>query len=113
MVLNQSLGAATSAGPLLAAAEQPKLDALIMYGDVLFLLTLFMEVPFAFAFLLVPRTITFCLALAFNVVVDVLFVQALDVVQRRDPKFVARTSGLERDPSSKADASIEKGVWSP
>jgi len=39
-------------------------------------------VPFAFVFLLVPRTITFCLALALNVLVDVFFVQALDVVQR-------------------------------
>lgn len=82
MALNQSLANATSAGALLAGSEQPKLDALVMYGDILFLLTMFMEVPFAFVFLLVPRTITFCLALALNVLVDVFFVQALDVVLR-------------------------------
>jgi len=82
MALNQSLSNATSAGALLAGSEQPKLDALVMYGDILFLLTMFMEVPFAFVFLLVPRTITFCLALALNVLVDIFFVQALDVVLR-------------------------------
>jgi len=42
MALNQSLANATSAGTLLAGSEQPKLDALIMYGDILFLLTMFM-----------------------------------------------------------------------
>jgi len=116
MVLNQTLAAATSAGPALAAAEQPKLDALVMYGDVLFLLTLFMEVPFAFVFILVPTTTTFCLACALNLVVDVIFVQSLDVVQRRDPTVVARASGLERSAAPKAaqaDGSLELGVWSP
>lgn len=120
MALNQYLANATSAAPLLAAAEQPKLDALIMYSDVLFLLTLLMEVPFAFVFLLVPRTITFCLALALNVVVDVIFVQALDVVQRRDSMLVARRPGLDRNAtprsplqSQKDDTGHELGVWSP
>jgi len=110
MVLNQYLAGATSIGPLLAAAEQPKLDALVMYGDVLFFLTLCLEVPFAFVFLLVPRTITFCLALAFNVFVDVLFVQALDVVQRRESHMIVRRS---QPVASSPQASLELGTWSP
>jgi hypothetical protein len=102
MALNQSLANATSAGALLAGSEQPKLDALVMYGDVLFLLTMFLEVPFAFVFLLVPNTITFFLALALNVLVDVFFVLALDVVQRPS---VARLQGEE--------AARELEAWSP
>jgi len=120
MILNQSLASATSAAALLAASEKPKLDALIMYSDLLFLFTLLMEVPFAFAFLLVPRTITFCLAMALNVVVDVVFVQALDVVQRRDSTLAAPRLSLDGNPtprsplpSPKEGAGHELGVWSP
>jgi len=112
MVLNQSLAAATSGIAITAAAEQPKVDTLIMYGDVLFLFTLLMEVPFAFVFLLVPRTLTFILALAFNVFVDVLFVQALDVVQRRELLRDHRNlSALP--PSPKVEAGLEGGGFEP
>lgn len=112
MVLNQTLATATSASAILATAEEPKLDALIMYGDVLFLLSLFMEVPFAFVFLLVPRTITFCVALALNVLVDVLFVQALDLSQRRDPMKMAQLSA-KLAPLTTDNTKMELGVWSP
>merc|ERR1719506_3340017 len=63
---------------------------------------MFLEVPFAFVFLLVPNTITFFLALALNVLVDVFFVLALDVVQRPS---VARLQGEE--------AARELEAWSP
>lgn len=103
--LNQFLSAATSANPMLSASKQPKLDALVMYGDILFLLTIFMEVPFAFVFLLVPRTTTFIIAVAINVLMDVVFVQALDVFQRRD--------SMLRDAKSTGDTKQELDAWSP
>lgn len=113
IVLNMSLATTTSPSAQIALSEQPKLDALIMYGDILFLLTLFLEVPFAFAFLLVPRTVTFCVALAVNVVVDVLFVQALDVTQRRDAMMVARAARIVQPPSPRDEPGLELGVMSP
>lgn len=66
-----------------ATSGRPVLDSLLLYADVLYLLTMFVEVPYAFVFLLVPHTITFAVAALLNVLCDFLFVQALDIKHRQ------------------------------
>jgi len=107
LLLNQIMSnVAIPALPL--SADSPKLDALVIYSDVLFIMTMFLEVPFAFIFLLVPKTVTFILALVVNVLLDMLFVQALDVMQKRNMMYVAWAP-----PPLKDDTVVDLSGWSP
>lgn len=90
LIVTQSLGDAVliPRGPLPADTKdtlppQPQLDTLVMYSDFAFALTVFLEVPLAFAFLYIPDPLIFWLAAITNAVLDVLFVCVLDTLQSR------------------------------
>lgn len=85
----------------------PPLDALVLYSDMTLALTMFIEVPFAFALLLVPNVPTFWLTAWASAAFDVFFVYLLDTLQRR------RLRLSECGP--KAAAGPESGLeqWSP
>lgn len=65
------------------SAPRPQLDTLVMYTDVAWAFTMFLEVAFTFTFLLIPHTISFAVAVSINVLLDVLFVCVLDTLQKR------------------------------
>eukprot|EP00929_Paragymnodinium_shiwhaense_P041816 TRINITY_DN21713_c0_g1_i1.p1 TRINITY_DN21713_c0_g1~~TRINITY_DN21713_c0_g1_i1.p1 ORF type:complete len:574 (+),score=114.22 TRINITY_DN21713_c0_g1_i1:167-1888(+) len=56
-----------------ASASQP-LDALVIYADVAYAAAVMIEVPYAFALLLLPHTSMFWIAAGFSTVLDVFFV---------------------------------------
>lgn len=75
---------------------KPQLDALVLYSDAMFALILLLEVPFAFASLMPPRSATFCWALAANSVLDIVFVYVIDLQQSRHLQRLATVGqGLE------------------
>lgn len=95
-----------------ARSGRPVLDSLLLYSDILYVLTMFLEVPFAFVFLLVPHTLTFVVAAAVNVLTDFFFVQALDIKHRQRCK-APTSSGGPPAPGTAAAACTESGGGSP
>jgi|Transcript_28682 hypothetical protein len=112
MALNRTLMAVTTAG-LESTEAPPKLDVLVMYSDILFLLTMFLEATFAFVFLLVPNTMTFYVALIVNLVIDALFPRAMvDQAFERftsDPNSLALTRSISRASDDSAKLSARTG----
>mmetsp|Transcript_9209 Transcript_9209/g.17603 ORF Transcript_9209/g.17603 Transcript_9209/m.17603 type:complete len:630 (-) Transcript_9209:41-1930(-) len=97
---------AEAAEPVSSApsATGPPLDVLVLNSDMAFVLTMFLEVPFACLLLLVPWTLTFFTVAIANAIFDVAFCCVLDVLQRRRLGMLSRTC-------AKDDAKIEQ--WSP
>ena len=57
--------------------SRPQLDTLVMYADLAYALTLFLEVGFAFTLPLAPHTLIFAVSAAIGAVFDVVFVYVL------------------------------------
>lgn len=98
--------------PSVAVPEprEPRLDALLVYGDFLFTLTMFLEIPFAFILLYVPHIVTFWLAVTANAVLDVLFVYVLDALQQRR----LRQMLLAPPPSAgRPESGLAAAHWAP
>mmetsp|Transcript_116668 Transcript_116668/g.206403 ORF Transcript_116668/g.206403 Transcript_116668/m.206403 type:complete len:573 (-) Transcript_116668:113-1831(-) len=105
-------GSTTLAPTPRARSGRPVLDSLLLYSDVLYLLTMFVEVPYAFVFLLVPHTITFAVAASVNVVFDFVFVQALDIKHRQRCR-APKASGGPPPPGTAPWPVSEAGGGSP
>jgi len=90
--------------PNVPVAGGPPLDVLVLNSDMAFVLTMFLEVPFACLLLLVPWTLTFFMVAITNAIFDVAFCCVLDVLQRRRLGMFLRTR-------AKDDAKFEQ--WSP
>jgi len=81
------------------SAATAAFDTLVLRSDILFALTVFVEGPFLFAFLLIPRMATFCVAVVFNALLDVTFYY---VMNRRWRRVVGGAEG-----------GAGGGTWSP
>jgi len=90
--------------PNVPLAGGPPLDVMVLNSDMAFVLTMFLEVPFACLLLLVPWTWTFFTVAIANAIFDVAFCCVLDVLQRRRLGMLLRTC-------AKDDAKFEQ--WSP
>eukprot|EP00747_Dinoflagellata_sp_TGD_P164072 gnl/TRDRNA2_/TRDRNA2_183510_c0_seq1.p1 gnl/TRDRNA2_/TRDRNA2_183510_c0~~gnl/TRDRNA2_/TRDRNA2_183510_c0_seq1.p1 ORF type:complete len:556 (+),score=61.33 gnl/TRDRNA2_/TRDRNA2_183510_c0_seq1:284-1951(+) len=84
LVSSAALAQSSDVPQVLSQGEaRPHIDALVMYADLAFAIAVFLEIPFAFVFLLIPHVATFCVATACNMLLDVAFVWALDALQQR------------------------------
>mmetsp|Transcript_73794 Transcript_73794/g.142712 ORF Transcript_73794/g.142712 Transcript_73794/m.142712 type:complete len:598 (-) Transcript_73794:76-1869(-) len=97
---------AEAAEPVSSApsATGPPLDVLVLNSDMAFVLTMFLEVPFACLLLLVPWTLTFFTVAIANAIFDVAFCCVLDVLQTRQLGMLLRIR-------AKDDAKFEQ--WCP
>jgi len=85
------------------SAAGPPLDVLVLNSDMAFVLTMFLEVPFACLLLLVPWTLTFLTVAVANALLDMAFCCVLDVLQKQQLGMLFRICGK--------DVKIEQ--WSP
>lgn len=68
-------------------APHMQLDTLVMYGDFLFTLMMFVEIPFTFAFLLIAGAGTFALGVLSSAGTEILYIYVLDTLQLRRQKL--------------------------
>lgn len=87
-------------------APHMQLDTLVMYGDFLFCLMIFVEMPFIFAFLLIAPTGTFALAVLSSAATEILYIYVLDTLQLRRQKL----AGAGRADSGKGPPAE---TWAP